>query len=90
VDARDLVSNLLYQQRKGTGLAFIIEVDGQLAGQINVANILYGSGFIGKRRLLDRLKTLPAAELCRLPVALTIDHLFDEKAPSQGRNRYQA
>jgi ribosomal-protein-alanine N-acetyltransferase len=78
VDARDLVSNLLYQQRKVTGLAFIIEVDGQLAGQINVANILYGSvssasvGYWIGKDFAGR-GAMPIA------VALTIDHLFDEK-----------
>lgn len=77
VDARDLISNLLYQQRKGNGLAFIIEVDGKLAGQINVANILYGSvssasiGYWIGKDFAGR-GAMPIA------VALTIDHLFDE------------
>jgi ribosomal-protein-alanine N-acetyltransferase len=77
VDARDLVRNLLYQQRKGTGLAFIIEVDGALAGQINVANILYGSvssatvGYWIGKDFAGR-GAMPIA------VALTIDYLFDE------------
>ena len=77
VDARDLVRNLLYQQRKGTGLAFIIEVDGTLAGQINVANILYGSvssatvGYWIGKDFAGR-GAMPIA------VALTVDYLFDE------------
>ena len=77
VDARDLISNLLYQQRKGSGLAFVIEVDGELAGQINVANILYGSvssasiGYWIGKDFAGR-GAMPIA------VALTIDHLFDE------------
>jgi len=77
IDARDLVRNLLYQQRKGTGLAFIIEVDGALAGQINVANILYGSvssatvGYWIGKDFAGR-GAMPIA------VALTIDYLFDE------------
>ena len=77
VDARDLVRNLLYQQRKGTGLAFIIEVDGALAGQINVANILYGSvssatvGYWIGEDFAGRGAT-PIA------VSLTVDYLFDE------------
>ena len=77
VDARDLVRNLLYQQRKGTGLAFIIEVDGALAGQINVANILYGSvssatvGYWIGQDFAGR-GAMPIA------VALTVDYLFDE------------
>jgi len=77
VDARDLVRNLLHQQRKGTGLAFIIEVDGALAGQINVANILYGSvssatvGYWIGKDFAGR-GAMPIA------VALTIDYIFDE------------
>lgn len=77
VDARDLISNLLYQQRKGSGLAFVIEVEGKLAGQINVANILYGSvssasiGYWIGKDFAGR-GAMPIA------VALTIDHLFDE------------
>ena len=77
VDARDLIRNLLYQQRKGTGLAFIIEVDGALAGQINVANILFGSvssatvGYWIGKDFAGR-GAMPIA------VALTIDYLFDE------------
>lgn len=77
VDARDLISNLLYQQRKGSGLAFVIEVEGELAGQINVANILYGSvssasiGYWIGKDFAGR-GAMPIA------VALTIDHLFDE------------
>ena len=77
VDARDLISNLLYQQRKGNGLAFIIEVEGKLAGQINVANILHGSvssasvGYWIGKDFAGR-GAMPIA------VALTIDHLFDE------------
>ena len=77
VDARDLISNLLYQQRKGSGLAFLIEVEGELAGQINVANILYGSvssasiGYWIGKDFAGR-GAMPIA------VALTIDHLFDE------------
>jgi len=77
VDARDLISNLLYQQRKGSGLAFLIEVEGELAGQISVANILYGSvssasiGYWIGKDFAGR-GAIPIA------VALTIDHLFDE------------
>jgi len=77
VDARDLISNLLYQQRKGSGLAFLIEVEGELAGQINVANILYGSvssasiGYWIGKDFAGR-GAIPIA------VAITIDHLFDE------------
>jgi len=38
-----MVSNLLYHQRKQTGLAFVILYEGSVVGQLNVANILHGS-----------------------------------------------
>ena len=78
VDARDLISNLLYQQRKGSGLAFVLEIDGKFAGQINAANILHGSvssasvGYWIGKEFAGR-GAMPIA------VALTIDYLFDEQ-----------
>lgn len=77
VDARSLVSNLLHQVRHGTGLAFIVEYEGAIAGQLNVANILHGSvssGTIGYwiARQYAGQGIMPIA------VALAIDYLFDE------------
>ena len=42
-DIKAMVKGLLRQAASGQGLPLIIEVDGQMAGQLNVANILYGS-----------------------------------------------
>ena len=77
VDARSLISNLLHQVRHGTGLAFIVEYEGAIAGQLNVANILHGSvssGTIGYwiARQYAGQGIMPIA------VALAIDYLFDE------------
>ncbi len=79
VNAKSMVSNLLYHQRKRTGLAFVILYEGKLVGQLNVANILHGSvssatiGYWIARDYAGRNIT-PYA------VALAIDHLFDNLA----------
>ena len=77
VDARSLVSNLLHQVRHGTGLAFIVEYEGAIAGQLNVANILHGSvssGTIG----YWIAKRYAGQGIMPIAVALAIDYLFDE------------
>lgn len=43
VNGRHLVSSLLQQYREQTALPLIIEYRGETVGQLNVANILYGS-----------------------------------------------
>lgn len=76
VNARSMVSNLLYHQKNKSGLAFVIEYEGKLVGQLNVANILHGSvssasiGYWLSREFAGRNIT-PYA------VALAIDYLFD-------------
>ena len=77
VNARWLVSSLISQARKGSGIGFVILYKGQIVGQLNVANILYGSvssatigywiasNFAGKN-------------ITPISVALAIDYLFDE------------
>jgi ribosomal-protein-alanine N-acetyltransferase len=42
-DVRGSIRNLLSHAREGYGLPFVIEYDGQLAGQLNVSSIAYGS-----------------------------------------------
>jgi len=42
-DFRGMVRNVLRQYDQQTGVPFVIEVDGRLVGQLNVANILYGA-----------------------------------------------
>ncbi len=42
-DTRSSIRSLLANARAGHGLPFIVEYDGQLAGQLNVSSITYGS-----------------------------------------------
>lgn len=76
-DIRQMVRGLIRQRDDQSGLPFIIEYQGQIAGQLNIANILYGSvssavlgywiapEFAGKN-------ITPTA------VALAVDYLFSE------------
>jgi ribosomal-protein-alanine N-acetyltransferase len=43
MDTRGSIRSLQGQARSGHGLPFIMEVDGELAGQLNVSSIAYGS-----------------------------------------------
>ncbi|MBX9471603.1 GNAT family N-acetyltransferase [Microcella sp.] len=74
-DTKGSIRSLLAGARAGTGLPFVIETDGRLAGQLNVSGMTYGSlasatigywvgaGFAGRG-------LTPAA------VALATDHVF--------------
>jgi [ribosomal protein S5]-alanine N-acetyltransferase len=42
-DIRSSIRNLLVNARQGQGLPFLLEWDGELAGQLNVSSIAYGS-----------------------------------------------
>lgn len=42
-DVRASIRNLLANARTGAGLPFIIEYDGEIAGQLNVSSIVWGS-----------------------------------------------
>jgi len=74
-DVRGSIRNLLSHAREGFGLPFIIEHDGQLAGQLNVSSIAYGSlssatiGYWVSERFAGKGVT-PTA------VALATDHVF--------------
>nr|WP_229679600.1 GNAT family protein [Agrococcus terreus] len=74
-DTRSSIRSLLESERDGTGLAFAIEVDGQFAGQLNVAGISGGAlssstiGYWVAQRFAGRGAT-PTA------VALVADHLL--------------
>ena len=74
-DTRGLVRALMNGQRAGTTLPFIIEVDGVLAGQLNVSGITFGSvssasvGYWISEEFAGRNVT-PTA------VALATDHCF--------------
>jgi len=74
-DTKGSIRSLLAGARAGTGLPFIIETDGRLAGQLNVSGMTYGSlasatigywvgaGFAGRG-------------LTPTAVALATDHVF--------------
>ncbi|WP_167043213.1 GNAT family protein [Salinibacterium sp. ZJ454] len=42
-DARSSIRSLLANSRAGAGVPFVVEYDGQFAGQLNVSSIAYGS-----------------------------------------------
>ncbi|MGO2660528.1 GNAT family N-acetyltransferase [Mycetocola reblochoni] len=42
-DVRGSIRSLLQQERAGTGLPLVMQVDGRFAGQLNVSGITYGS-----------------------------------------------
>ncbi|MDM4762012.1 GNAT family protein [Galbitalea sp. SE-J8] len=74
-DVRGSIRALQANARQGFGLPFVVEVDGELAGQLNVSNIGYGSlssatiGYWVSERFAGRGAT-PTA------VALATDHCF--------------
>jgi ribosomal-protein-alanine N-acetyltransferase len=74
-DTRGSIRALQQNARNGQGLPFVIEVDGRLAGQLNVTSIAYGSlssatiGYWIAERFAGRGAT-PTA------VALATDHCF--------------
>ena len=76
VDARSLISALLHQQRKGSGLAFVITYQGRPVGQLNVANILRGSV---SSATIGYWIASEAAGKSTTPISVTlcIDYLFD-------------
>jgi len=74
-DVRASIRNLQQNARAGLGLPFVIEYDGQVAGQLNVSSIAYGSlssatiGYWVSERFAGKGVT-PTA------VALATDHCF--------------
>jgi ribosomal-protein-alanine N-acetyltransferase len=71
-----MVSNLLYHHRQQSGLAFVIEYEGQIVGQLNVANILHGS--VSSATIGYWIaKAYAGRNITTYAVALAIDHLFD-------------
>lgn len=74
-DVRAGIRSLQNSARAGVGMPFIVEVDGELAGQLNVSQITYGSlssatiGYWVSQRVAGR-GVMPTA------VALATDHCF--------------
>lgn len=75
-DIRAQIRGLLRQMDNQTGLPFVIEVDGEIVGQLNVSNILFGSvsscvlGYWVVPEVAGRGVTTSA-------VALVTDYLFN-------------
>lgn len=77
LDVKWLIRSLLSQSKDGSGLAFVIEHQRKVVGQLNVANILYGSvssGTIGYWITKDSA----GQGITPTAVALAIDYLFTE------------
>jgi ribosomal-protein-alanine N-acetyltransferase len=77
LDVKWLVRSLISQSKEGFGIAFVIEYQRQVVGQLNVANILHGSvscGTIGYWIAKD----FAGRNITPTAVALAIDHLFSE------------
>lgn len=72
---RAMIRGLLRQAVAGQGLPLIIEVNGQMAGQLNVANILYGS-VSGAMLGYWIAPEYAGRGVTPLAVALTTDYLF--------------
>lgn len=76
-DTRASIRNLLSHARSGTGLPFVLEYNGELAGQLNVSSITWGSlssatiGYWVSERFAGKGIT-PTA------VALTTDYCFQQ------------
>jgi [ribosomal protein S5]-alanine N-acetyltransferase len=74
-DTRGSIRSLLTAARAGNGLPFVIETDGELAGQLNVSGMTYGSlasatiGYWVGERFAGR-------GLAPTAVALATDHVF--------------
>lgn len=75
-DVRSMVRSLLRSLDDGSGIPFVIQLDGEVVGQLNVANILYGSvssaviGYWVSESVAGR-SVAPTA------VALATDYLFN-------------
>ena len=77
INGRSLVSGLLAQFRDGFGLPLIIEVDKRIVGQLNVANILYGS--VGSANIGYWIARQHAGRgITPRAVAMAIDYLLIE------------
>lgn len=76
-DGRGTVRGLLDGARAGTGMPFVIEVDGEFAGQLNVSSITWGAvrgGMIGYW-VAERFAGVGAATIA---TALVTDYLLFE------------
>ncbi|MEX2441774.1 MAG: GNAT family protein [Pontimonas sp.] len=79
LDQREAIRSLLQQARKGQGLPFVLEVAGEMVGQLNVSQITYGS--LSSAGLGYWIVQSQAGRgITPTAVALATDHLFFDKA----------
>lgn len=79
LDQRGAIRSLLQQARKGQGLPFVMEVDGEMVGQLNVSQITYGS--LSSAGLGYWIVQSQAGKgITPIAVALATDYLFFDKA----------
>ena len=75
--AKWLVKGLLQQYRAETTLPYVVEYEGRVVGQLNIANILHGSvcsGTIG----YWVSKSVAGRGVTPIAVALAADHFFEQ------------
>lgn len=78
LDQRGAIRSLLSHARKGIGLPMVLEVEGELVGQLNVSQITYGSlssACLG----YWIIETYAGRGITPVAVALVTDYLFFEK-----------
>ncbi len=77
LDVRWMIRSLMSQAKKGTGLALVMEYKGKVVGQLNVANILFGS--VSSATIGYWIaKNSAGKSIVPISVAIAIDHLFAE------------
>ena len=77
IDTKWMVKSLLDQAKRGTGLALVMEFNGEVVGQLNVANILYGSVSSGTIGYWIAKKDA-GNSIVPISVAMTIDYLLSD------------
>ena len=75
LDVKGMVRSLLRQHRDGSAIAAIIEYKGKMVGQVNVANILYGSVSSGSIGYWISEK-YAGKGITPTAVALVVDYMF--------------
>lgn len=76
LNVRHLVKSLISQSKKEIGLAWVVLVDDEVAGQLNVANILLGS--VGSATIGYWIaKDFAGRNAIPIACALAIDYLFE-------------
>lgn len=77
LDVRWMIRSLITQTHSGNGLALVMEYEGEVVGQLNVANILYGS--VSSATIGYWItKSAAGRSIVPVSVAIAIDYLFGD------------